>query len=96
MLVLVLVLTRTVFVSPLDIHPRGIVLIAPFSSILSIARTYALFGLVPLLRPLLAFPGAFEIITKFLVDKLDTLARLSVRMLSLSCPPWVLAARTSS
>ena len=52
---------------------------APFTSILTAARTYTLFGLIPLLRPLTALPGIYEAAMRYLQDKLDTQSRLPVR-----------------
>jgi abhydrolase domain-containing protein 12 len=39
-------------------HPRGVALLAPFSSIRELLDTYYLFGLIPLMKPLAALPGA--------------------------------------
>lgn len=39
-----------------DIQPRGIILLAPFTSIKHLLNTYHLFGIVPVLQPLGMFP----------------------------------------
>jgi len=38
-------------------RPRGVVLLAPFSSVATLLDTYAIAGLVPLLAPLRIFPS---------------------------------------
>ena len=53
---------------------------APFTSMPTVARTYTLFGLIPLLSPLTALPGAYEVAIRYLHDVLDTQSRLPVRL----------------
>ncbi|KAF8154455.1 Alpha/Beta hydrolase protein [Crassisporium funariophilum] len=55
------------------IHPRGTVLMSPFSSIRQLMDQYYLFGFLPLLKPLSAIPLAPRLITWSLVHKFDTL-----------------------
>ena len=64
------------------IHPRGVVLMAPFTSVFAAARTFTLFKLIPLLRPLTSLLEAYEAAMWYLQDKLDTQSRLQVRILS--------------
>jgi hypothetical protein len=51
---------------------------APFASMPTVARTYTLFGFIPILSPLTALPGAYEAAIQYLQDVLDTQSRLPV------------------
>lgn len=44
----------------LGVTPRGLVLVAPFTSISELLETYALAGLIPVLRPMRTFPWALS------------------------------------
>ena len=39
-----------------EIQPRGVVMLAPFTSIKDLLVTYSLFGVIPILQPLQMFP----------------------------------------
>ncbi|KAF8305667.1 alpha/beta-hydrolase [Clavulina sp. PMI_390] len=58
------------------VQPKGLALVAPFSNVPTIARTFAIFGLIPVLRPITSLPGVYEGLTRYLIDTLDTQARL--------------------
>ncbi|KAF8900673.1 Alpha/Beta hydrolase protein [Gymnopilus junonius] len=55
------------------IHPRGTVLMSPFSSVRKLIDEYYLFGFLPLLRPLSVIPLAPRLVTWSLVHRFDTL-----------------------
>ncbi|KII86631.1 hypothetical protein PLICRDRAFT_113702 [Plicaturopsis crispa FD-325 SS-3] len=57
-----------------DVHPKGVVLLSPFTSIRSLLDTYNVLGLFPIMKPLASIPGAPALVTKFLVHKFDTLS----------------------
>ncbi|KZT12160.1 alpha/beta-hydrolase [Laetiporus sulphureus 93-53] len=56
-----------------DVKPRGIVLIAPFSSVSALIETYDLFG-VPLLQPLQNFALGRKLIKRLAREAYDTLS----------------------
>ncbi|KAF7981483.1 hypothetical protein HWV62_33533 [Athelia sp. TMB] len=56
-----------------DIHYRGTVLMAPFSSIHKLLETYNFFGLVPLMKPLQMIPGAHDFVVRAMVHTFNTL-----------------------
>ncbi|KAF8599413.1 alpha/beta-hydrolase [Ceratobasidium sp. AG-I] len=56
------------------ISPRGLVLLAPYSSIATLLETYNLGGKLPILQPLQSFRFVFEIVIKFLRHRFDTLS----------------------
>jgi len=56
-----------------NIVPRGLVLMAPFTSVRTLIDEYYLFGFLPLLKPLRSIPQASDIITRSLVHRYDTL-----------------------
>jgi abhydrolase domain-containing protein 12 len=53
--------------------PRGLVLMAPFTSVRSVVDEYHLFGFLPLLKPLTFIPPVSDIITWSLAHRYDTL-----------------------
>ncbi|TFK36193.1 Alpha/Beta hydrolase protein [Crucibulum laeve] len=55
------------------IHPRGLVLMSPFSSVRSLMDQYYLFGFLPLLKPISAIPLAPRLVSWSLVHRFDTL-----------------------
>ncbi|PPQ75826.1 hypothetical protein CVT24_002692 [Panaeolus cyanescens] len=55
------------------IHPRGTVLMSPFSSVRKLIDQYYLFSVLPLLKPLQAIPLAPRLLTWSLVHRFDTL-----------------------
>ncbi|TFK67195.1 alpha/beta-hydrolase [Pluteus cervinus] len=55
------------------VQPRGVVLMAPFSSIRAVMDEYYLFGFLPLLRPIASLPGVPRVLTWSLKHKFDTL-----------------------
>ncbi|KDR79360.1 hypothetical protein GALMADRAFT_243390 [Galerina marginata CBS 339.88] len=55
------------------IHPRGTVLMSPFSSVRQLIDQYYLFGCLPLLKPLSMIPLAPRLVTWSLVHRFDTL-----------------------
>ncbi|TFY80383.1 hypothetical protein EWM64_g3633 [Hericium alpestre] len=59
------------------VQPRGMVLLAPFSSVDTLLETYHLLGLVPLFSPLKAFPLAVGYVKHFIVHHFDTLSRIT-------------------
>jgi len=59
------------------IRPRGVALVAPFTDIRSVARTHTLLGIIPLLRPMNAFPYVMEFILSFINETHDTKSRIT-------------------
>ncbi|KAI9450805.1 Alpha/Beta hydrolase protein [Lactarius psammicola] len=63
-------------------RPRGVVLLAPFSSIETLLDTYYIMGLVPLLAPLRIFPfmssesPLYNFVKRFLVHRFDSLSKI--------------------
>ncbi|KAI9436639.1 Alpha/Beta hydrolase protein [Lactarius indigo] len=57
-------------------RPRGVVLLAPFSSIETLLDTYYIMGLVPLLAPLRIFPFVSSFVKRFLVHRFDSLSKI--------------------
>ncbi|KAF9044296.1 Alpha/Beta hydrolase protein [Panaeolus papilionaceus] len=55
------------------IHPRGTVLMSPFSSVRRLIDQYYLFSVLPLLKPLQTIPLAPRLLTWSLVHRFDTL-----------------------
>lgn len=55
----------------------GVVLVAPFSSLPTMLASYALGGVVPLLKPLNAVPPVLRMVLGFVVDKWTSLNRLA-------------------
>ncbi|KIM43879.1 hypothetical protein M413DRAFT_443759 [Hebeloma cylindrosporum] len=55
------------------IHPRGTVLMSPFSSVRKLVDQYYLFGCLPLLKPLSMIPFAPRLVTWSMVHRFDTL-----------------------
>jgi len=55
------------------INHRGLVLLSPFSSIQEVLKTYSILGVAPLLKPLVMFPWAWNLLTRCLVHRFDTL-----------------------
>ncbi|KAF5315446.1 hypothetical protein D9619_007009 [Psilocybe cf. subviscida] len=53
--------------------PRGIALLAPFSSIDAVLETYNLFGVIPLMKPIAIIPGAVTLMKAAVVHRFDTL-----------------------
>ncbi|KAG8712685.1 hypothetical protein FRC09_019579 [Ceratobasidium sp. 395] len=64
------------------VSPRGMVLLAPYSSIAKLLETYNLGGKLPILQPLQSFRFVFDIVIKFLRHRFDTLSRIN----NISCP----------
>ncbi|KAF8655007.1 hypothetical protein AX16_003311 [Volvariella volvacea WC 439] len=60
------------------VQPKGVVLMSPFSSVRAVIDTYALFGILPLLKPLAAVPLAPRVLTWSLKHKFDTLTLVPV------------------
>ncbi|TDL22225.1 alpha/beta-hydrolase [Rickenella mellea] len=54
------------------VQPKGVVLLAPFTSLDALLVDYNLFGFIPLLRPLDVIPFATTLITKFVRHHFDT------------------------
>ena len=61
------------------IIPKGLVLVAPFSSIGTLLETYKLFNLVPVLKPLKIAPWLMSQFHRFLWTKFDTKSVIQVR-----------------
>ncbi|KAF8583341.1 alpha/beta-hydrolase [Ramaria rubella] len=53
-------------------NPRGLVLVAPYSSLPTLLETYNLGGWIPLLKPLQSIPFAQGFILRFLKTRFDT------------------------
>ncbi|KAJ7505569.1 Alpha/Beta hydrolase protein, partial [Mycena galericulata] len=54
------------------IHPRGVVLLSPFSSISKVLETYSFLGVLPLMRPLTMIPFAVDIVKRAVLHTFDT------------------------
>ncbi|EJC98093.1 alpha/beta-hydrolase [Fomitiporia mediterranea MF3/22] len=54
------------------IHPRGIILLAPFTSIKSLLYDYHLFGLIPILQPLNFYPPLQDFFAKYLITHFNS------------------------
>ncbi|KAI0088490.1 alpha/beta-hydrolase [Irpex rosettiformis] len=57
------------------VRPRGVVLLAPFTSVSKLLETYAIFG-VPILQPLQTFPLGIKLMKRFLRHEFDTLSTI--------------------
>ncbi|KAH9030008.1 Alpha/Beta hydrolase protein [Lactarius hengduanensis] len=57
-------------------RPRGVVLLAPFSSVETLLDTYYIAGLIPLLAPLRIFPFVSNFVKRFLVHRFDSLSKI--------------------
>ncbi|KAA1473802.1 alpha/beta-hydrolase [Dentipellis sp. KUC8613] len=68
--------------------PRGLVLLAPFTSTGSLMETYHLFGVFPLLSPLKTLPFAINFIRRFVLHRFDNLSKIT----ALECPILVVHA----
>ncbi|KAG8738034.1 hypothetical protein FRC10_007384 [Ceratobasidium sp. 414] len=68
--------------------PRGMVLLAPYSSIPKLLETYNLLGKIPILQPLQRFRFAFDLMTKFLRHRFNTLSIIN----GISCPITIIHA----
>ncbi|KAH8824814.1 Alpha/Beta hydrolase protein [Flagelloscypha sp. PMI_526] len=53
-------------------HPRGCVLMSPFTSIADVAKTYHILGLLPLVKPLHMIPYAASYVTNSVIHKFNT------------------------
>ncbi|KAF8513767.1 Alpha/Beta hydrolase protein [Gautieria morchelliformis] len=60
-----------------NMKPRGLVLLAPFSSLAALLETYNLGGWVPLLKPLQSIPFAQSLVLSFLETKFNTKVALA-------------------
>jgi len=49
-------------------------MISPFSSIIKLLETYNMFGFLPLAKPLMSIPYAFNLLDKALLDRWDTIS----------------------
>lgn len=70
------------------VSPRGMVLLAPYSSIATLLETYNLGGRLPLLQPLQKFKFAFPLVMKFLRHRFDTLSVIN----DITCPITIIHA----
>ncbi|KAG8780973.1 hypothetical protein FRC12_022371 [Ceratobasidium sp. 428] len=70
------------------VSPRGMVLLAPYSSIAKLLETYNLGGKLPILQPLQSFRFVFDIVIKFLRHRFDTLSKIN----NISCPITIIHA----
>ncbi|KAG9087707.1 hypothetical protein FRC06_002417 [Ceratobasidium sp. 370] len=70
------------------VSPRGVVLLAPYSSIAKLLETYNLGGRLPVLQPLQSFRFVFDIVIKFLRHRFDTLSIIN----DISCPVTIVHA----
>ncbi|RSH81329.1 uncharacterized protein EHS24_008772 [Apiotrichum porosum] len=59
------------------LHPRAIALIAPFTSIPDLLSSLWLFGIIPLLTPLKAIPGAIDYFKTHVVQRFNSSEALS-------------------
>lgn len=59
-----------------DIHPRGVVLLAPFTSIPQLLDNYTLFGILPILQPIKLYPPIRNFVLKFLRTQFNTIQAL--------------------
>ncbi|KAI5122811.1 hypothetical protein M0805_000153 [Coniferiporia weirii] len=58
------------------IRPKGVVLLAPFTSIKALLYDYHLFGFIPVLQPLRPFPPMQSFLSQFLVTEFKTMSIL--------------------
>ncbi|CAE6439395.1 unnamed protein product [Rhizoctonia solani] len=70
------------------VSPRGVVLLAPYSSIATLLETYSLGGKLPILQPLQKFRFVFGFVLKFLRHRFDTLALIN----DITCPITIIHA----
>ncbi|CAE7194865.1 unnamed protein product [Rhizoctonia solani] len=70
------------------VSPRGMVLLAPYSSIATLLETYNLGGKLPILQPLQKFRFIFGFVLKFLRHRFDTLAVIN----DITCPITIIHA----
>ncbi|KAG9078468.1 hypothetical protein FS749_009499 [Ceratobasidium sp. UAMH 11750] len=70
------------------VSPRGVALLAPYSSIAKLLETYNLGGKLPILQPLQSFRFVFDIVIKFLRHQFDTLSIIN----DISCPITIVHA----
>ncbi|KAI0056399.1 alpha/beta-hydrolase [Artomyces pyxidatus] len=59
------------------LQPRGVVLLAPFSTVSTLMDTYYILGLIPLLAPLRTIPFAAEYLKRFLLHRFDSLSKVT-------------------
>ncbi|EIN12401.1 alpha/beta-hydrolase [Punctularia strigosozonata HHB-11173 SS5] len=59
-----------------NVRPRGLALLAPFSSIRELLDTYYLAGFIPLLKPLAFIPGAATVAKRFVSHNFNTLSTI--------------------
>lgn len=69
----------TVLAVPTGIHPRALILVAPFSSVASLLETYKLGNYIPILSPLQRFPRLLEGLLRLLRTRFDTRSVIEVR-----------------
>lgn len=55
-----------------NLSPKGLILVAPFSSVGALLETYKLFNMVPILSPLKSIPWAMKAFLNLLHTKFDT------------------------
>ncbi|CEL60407.1 Monoacylglycerol lipase ABHD12 OS=Danio rerio GN=abhd12 PE=2 SV=1 [Rhizoctonia solani AG-1 IB] len=70
------------------VSPRGMVLLAPYSSIATLLETYNLGGKLPILQPLQKFRFVFGFVLKFLRHRFDTLSVIN----DITCPITIIHA----
>ncbi|QRV77910.1 alpha/beta hydrolase family protein [Ceratobasidium sp. AG-Ba] len=70
------------------ISPRGVVLLAPYTSIPKLLETYNFGGKLPLLQPLQSFRFVFELVMKFLRHRFDSLSIIN----DIICPITIIHA----
>ncbi|KAG9121653.1 hypothetical protein FRC07_002312 [Ceratobasidium sp. 392] len=70
------------------VSPRGMVLLAPYSSMPKLLETYNLGGKLPILQPLQSFRFVFDIVIKFLRHQFNTLSIIN----DISCPITIIHA----
>jgi len=57
-------------------RPRGVVLLAPFSSVETLLDSYYIAGFVPLFAPIRTFPSIAKFVKRFLAHRFDTLTKV--------------------
>ncbi|KAJ3317375.1 hypothetical protein HDU76_001204 [Blyttiomyces sp. JEL0837] len=67
------------------IHPRGLVLQAPYASVPDVAFDFNVFQLVPLLKPAQFVPGLHSYLRTHIVDKFDTMTNIH----HIACPTLI-------
>ncbi|KAF8713244.1 Translation initiation factor SUI1, partial [Rhizoctonia solani] len=70
------------------VSPRGMVLLAPYSSIATLLETYDLGGKLPILQPLQKFRFVFGFVLRFLRHRFDTLSVIN----DITCPITIIHA----